>query len=219
MRTSGVPRPSRVSRMTEVREASGPAAGVTEDSDAVALLGATVRAARKQLDLSVQALAQSAGVSLGLVSQLERGLGNPSLHTIHRIAAALGMSVTRLLEPPVEELVVVRADRPHVLPPAAGTPDDGQAVRELLSPRGETAIQLIRTTLPPTFTNEARPFRHLGTETVTVLSGRLHITHGDRHIDLGPGDTATYGCSTPHWWANGHDGETVVLGAVAPSER
>lgn len=204
--------------MTEVRETSvEPAA--SDEGDAVALLGATVKAARKQLDLSVQGLAQRAGVSLGLVSQLERGLGNPSLHSIQRLASALGISVTRLLEPPAEELVVVRAGRPHVLPPAPGTPDDGQAVRELLSPRGETAIQLIRTTLPPAFTNVERPFRHLGTETVTVLSGRLHITHGDRQIDLGPGDTATYGCSTPHWWANGHDGETVVLGAVAPSER
>lgn len=204
--------------MTDARETSG-AHAPSEDADTVAMLGATVRAARKQLDLSVQALAQRAGVSLGLVSQLERGLGNPSLHSIQRLASALGVSVTRLLEPPVEELVVVRAGRPHVLPLAPGTPDDGQAVRELLSPRGETAIQLIRTTLPPAFTNVERPFRHLGTETVTVLSGVLHITHGDREIELSAGDTATYGCSTPHWWANGHDGETVVLGAVAPSER
>ncbi len=188
--------------MTEVRETSVVTAA-SDEGDTVALLGATVKAARKQLDLSVQGLAQRAGVSLGLVSQLERGLGNPSLHSIQRLASALGVSVTRLLEPPAEELVVVRAGRPH----------------ELLSPRGETAIQLIRTTLPPQFTNVERPFRHLGTETVTVLSGRLHITHGDRQIDLEPGDTATYGCSTPHWWANGHDGETVVLGAVAPSER
>ena len=38
-------------------------------------------------------------------------------------------------------------------------------------------------------------------------------------MELRAGDTVTYGCSAPHWWANGHDGETVVLGAVTPFER
>ena len=58
-----------------------------------------------------------------------------------------------------------------------------------------------------------------------VASGTAtsYVGVGERTADgrwtLEPGDTATYGCSTPHWWANAHDGETVVLGAVAPSER
>jgi len=190
-----------------------------EDSAGVAAVGATVRTARKRLDLSVQALSQRAGVSFGLVSQLERGLGNPSLQSLQRLAGALGLPVAQLLEPPVEGIVVVPADRRYRLPADPEAPAGAQAVRELLSPRGESAIQLIRTTLPAGFSNEQRPFRHLGTETVTVVSGALVIEHGERRLTLGAGDTATYGTSTPHWWANGHDAETVVLGAVTPFER
>ncbi len=88
----------------------------------------------------------------------------------------------------------------------------------LLTPRNQSTIQLIRSTIPPGFSNEASPFRHLGTEVVTVESGSLLVVHGERRVVLGPGDSATYVCSTPHWWANESDGVTRVLGAVTPFE-
>lgn len=193
--------------------------GLDDEQVAVIALGQAIRTSRKRLGLSVQGLAQRAGVSLGLVSQLERGLGNPSLHSIRRLAAALGLPVSQLLDEPGGDLVVVPAGRRYALPALPDVPIDEQAVRELLSPRSETMIQVIRTTLPPGFSNEQRPFRHIGTESVTVVSGHLVVAHGERRVELDPGDTATYGCSTTHWWANGADEETVVLGSVTPFER
>ncbi|MEV8025337.1 XRE family transcriptional regulator [Microbacterium sp. NPDC080220] len=191
----------------------------SDESRTVHSLGAAIRDARRRLGLSVQALAERAGVSLGLVSQLERGMGNPSLLSIQRLAGALGVPVGQLLEEPAGDLAVVTADRRHVMPTAPGVPRDAQAVRELLTPRGEPMLQLIRSTLPPGFSNEDRPFRHIGTECVTVESGVLVVVQGDQRIELHAGDTVTYGCSESHWWANGHDDVTVVLGAVTPFER
>ncbi|WP_448256518.1 helix-turn-helix domain-containing protein [Microbacterium aurum] len=190
-----------------------------DQSRAVEALGAAVRGGRRRLGLSVQALAERAGVSFGLVSQLERGLGNPSLQSIQRLATALGLPIGQLLDAPIDDLAVVPAGRRYLMPPATGAPADQQAVRELLTPRGESALQLIRSTLPPGFSNEERPFRHIGTETVTVESGVLIVAQGERRVVLSAGDTVTYGCSEPHWWANGDDGPTVVLGAVTPFER
>ncbi|MCK6068111.1 MULTISPECIES: helix-turn-helix domain-containing protein [Microbacterium] len=190
-----------------------------DESRAVQTLGAAVRDARRRLGLSVQALSERAGVSFGLVSQLERGLGNPSLQSIQRLAGALGVPAGQLLDEPAGDLAVVPAERRHVMPPAPGLPRDQQAVRELLTPRGEAMLQLIRSTLPPGFTNEQRPFRHIGTECVTVESGVLVVAQSDRRVELHAGDTVTYRCSEAHWWANGHDGVTVVLGAVTPFER
>jgi transcriptional regulator with XRE-family HTH domain len=191
----------------------------SDDALAVSTLGGTVRFTRKRLGLSVQSLADSAGVSFGLVSELERGLGNPSLQSMRRIASALGLSVTQLLESPTEAVTLVPADRRHTLAAPTDAGGSPQAVRELLTPRGESAIQLIRSTLPPGFTNERRPFRHIGTECVTVEKGALVVVHGGVRLELGVGDTVTYVCSAPHWWANGHDAETVVLGAVTPLEN
>ncbi|TLP96794.1 helix-turn-helix domain-containing protein [Nesterenkonia salmonea] len=189
------------------------------DNGALAL-GMAVRSTRSRLGLSVQALAHRAGVSLGSISQIERGLGNPSLQSIQRIAHALGVSASQLLEPPADELAVVQADKRHVLK----NPEDQRegrvaAVRELLSPPADSRIQFIRTVLPVGFSNEGRPYRHIGTESITVLEGQLLVTHGDRQETLGVGDSATYGCSAPHWWANIADTETTVLGASTPIER
>lgn len=192
----------------------------TADDDAqVAGLGAAVKNARRRLDLSIAELAQAAGVSLGLVSQLERGMGNPSLGTISKIATALGLTVSQLLEEPGSDFAVVRAGARYAIPldPAVAASD--QVERALLTPRGESMLQLIRSTLPVGFSNETRPFRHIGTEVVTVLSGRLLIAHGEQRSVLEPGDSATYGCSSSHWWANAADEPTEVLGAVSPFER
>ncbi|GAB2991867.1 MAG TPA: XRE family transcriptional regulator [Actinotalea caeni] len=192
---------------------------VPDDDAQVAGLGAAVKAARKRLDLSIAELAQTAGVSLGFVSQLERGIGNPSLATISKLAAALGLTVSQLLEEPASDFAVVRAGARYSIPTDPRLPAAEQVVRELLTPRGESMLQVIRSTLPVGFSNEGRPFRHIGTEAVTVLQGTLVVVHGERRTELGPGDTATYGCSAPHWWANGADEPTVVLGAVSPFER
>lgn len=192
---------------------------LTEERRMVAELGAAVRAGRRRLELSVQGLADRAGVSLGFVSQLERGMGNPSLQSIQRIAQALGVPAAQLLDGPNEDIAIVRADRRHLLPAITGEPLARQPVRELLSPRGQTLLQLIRTTLPPGFTNEGRPYRHLATESVTVERGRLRLVHGTTDVVLEQGDTATYSCSTSHWWANAADEPTIVVGAVTPVER
>lgn len=182
----------------------------------LAAVGALVKVERRRRGLTVQQLSRLAGVSFGIVSELERGKGNPTFETLHRLARALEVPLPTLLSTRGGDEAVVRADeRLHL-------PDNGAGavapVRELLTPRFQTNLQVIRSTLPPGFSNEGRPFRHLGTETVVVERGRLVVVHGERRVELAEGDAMTYGCSTPHWWSNGHDGVTVVLGAVTPIE-
>lgn len=61
-------------------------------------LGATVRARRLEpgLDLSQDALAARAGVSVSHLSKLENGEVNPTWGTVRQIAAALELSVAEL---------------------------------------------------------------------------------------------------------------------------
>jgi len=61
-------------------------------------LGARVRAERKRLKLSQEALARRADVSMNVVARLERGVINdPHVTTLSAVAAALGVPVSTLL--------------------------------------------------------------------------------------------------------------------------
>lgn len=61
-------------------------------------LGAAVRARRTEpdVDLSQEALAEKAGVTVTHLSRLENGEINPTWGTMRQIAAALGLSVAEL---------------------------------------------------------------------------------------------------------------------------
>ncbi|MGA4668828.1 helix-turn-helix domain-containing protein [Propionibacteriaceae bacterium Y1923] len=177
-------------------------------------LGAAVRRARQRLGLSVEGLAEQSGVSTGQISQVERGLANPSLKTMDKVATALGTTVASLLSRTSPEgVTVVRSDQRTDLP----LPDQPEGYRrELLTPPGLAALQVIRTVLPEGYTNQDSPYRHLGYESVTVLQGRLQVVVGTTSVVVEAGDTINYECSTAHYWANAHPGETIVQGCVIP---
>ena len=62
-----------------------------------ASLGARIRAARQELDLSVAALAENSDVSRRMLTQIELGQANPSIATLDRIAAGLGTTFAALM--------------------------------------------------------------------------------------------------------------------------
>ncbi len=59
-------------------------------------LGAAVRQLRAKRGLTQEALAQDAGITVGHLSMVERGLANPTWGTITAIATALGASVVEV---------------------------------------------------------------------------------------------------------------------------
>jgi transcriptional regulator with XRE-family HTH domain len=93
-------------------------------------LGERVRAVRKARDLSQEALARDAGVSLNLVNKLERGVvTDPHYSTLSGIAGALGMTVEQLVEEPV---LAGKAKAPRETGPQAGRrPNSAQVVASL----------------------------------------------------------------------------------------
>ena len=60
-------------------------------------VGHVVRRYRDQAGLSQEKLAEKADLSAVFISQVERGVGNASLDTLHRIARALGVRLRDLV--------------------------------------------------------------------------------------------------------------------------
>ncbi len=63
----------------------------------IQVMGENVRALRQSLSLSQEELAFRAGVDRTYISQIERGVGNPSVLVLVKIAATLGVGLQELL--------------------------------------------------------------------------------------------------------------------------
>ncbi|AKU90098.1 helix-turn-helix domain-containing protein [Vulgatibacter incomptus] len=73
-------------------------------------LGRQILAVRREAGLTQAELANRAGVSNEFLSRIENGTGIPSLETIGRLAAALGLPACQLF-PPAEDLGGAAASR------------------------------------------------------------------------------------------------------------
>ena len=56
-------------------------------------LGKAIRQLREERDMTQEALAQDAGITVGHMSMIERGHSNPTWATVTAIAIALGTSI------------------------------------------------------------------------------------------------------------------------------
>jgi transcriptional regulator with XRE-family HTH domain len=62
------------------------------------ILGKNLRAARKRLSLTQEQVAERSGVQAGEVSRIERGLRDPQVSTVEKLAAAVELPPGRLFD-------------------------------------------------------------------------------------------------------------------------
>jgi transcriptional regulator with XRE-family HTH domain len=181
----------------------------------VADLGQRLRTARSGR-FTVKELAGAAGVSAGIISEVERGQGNPSFRTLYRISQALGLRVGDLLSEESSRQMetaqmVRRSQRKHL------QLGDNGLQWQLLTPNLQGKLEVLKTAVPPGFTNQEAPFEHEGEECVYLLGGQaLQINVSGTTYTLEQGDAITYDSALTHWYRNPTDGEAIVLGVVTP---
>jgi XRE family transcriptional regulator, regulator of sulfur utilization len=61
-------------------------------------LGKAIRELRQERGASLKTLAGEAGITLNMLSLIERGEGNPTWATVGEIATALGLSIPELAQ-------------------------------------------------------------------------------------------------------------------------
>ena len=200
------------------QHAGGPAgrpADRSADPQVVASVAATVRRLRHGRGLSAEQLAGRAGVSKGALVALENATANPNLATLVRIADALGVSVSTLVEQ--------HASRPvQVTDAAAAEPlwrgPGGGTARLLLTTPTTAPVELWRWHLPAGEAYDCHPHPAGIVETITVLSGDAVIVVDDREYRAGAGMTVTFAADAPHAYrAGGADGAELLMTVHLPA--
>jgi transcriptional regulator with XRE-family HTH domain len=189
-------------------------------------LGEVIRGRRKGR-FTVEELSERAGVSSGLISQIERGKGNPSFKTMQRLAAALEAPLGVLFQDDAlpaaayssgadqteresRRMVVRRDARKRLLFP------NESMVWELLTPDLNRTLEMLRAVVPPDYDTREVPFAHAGEECVHIVRGKVEVHLGEQTFSLEAGDTITYDSSVPHWWRNLGGTEAEVISACTP---
>lgn len=190
---------------------------MTSSSNAAAMkesLGELLREARSGR-FTIEELAQLASVSAGRISQIERGIANPSFETLWRLATALEVPIASLFpDDGAEQGLVVRTHERRRLE----IPHDG-LVYEMLTPDGQGSLEILLLSIPPGYDGAARKaLTHRGEKFFHVLTGTLLVGVGGRSITLEVGDSITFDASEPHFVANrGRDTVRIQIVVTPPS--
>ncbi|WP_459249359.1 helix-turn-helix domain-containing protein [Streptomyces youssoufiensis] len=156
------------------------------------MLGVNVRALRGERGLSLSEVARRSGVAKSALSQLESGLGNPTIQTVFSLANALQVPVSDLLaEPAPPDVLLVRSAGLEVLRSRAV---DLRMLRRI-EPRGGV-LELYDQRVRPGARQHSNG--HPGREHVVVTQGVLRVGPPSDPYELGPGDYVCLPGSQPH---------------------
>jgi transcriptional regulator with XRE-family HTH domain len=171
---------------------------VDADQELIAAqIAARVRAGRAERRWTLDELAARSGVSRRLIVQIEQADANPSLATLLKLAAALGVPLTELLvgQPQDRPVAVVSGQDAMTL---WSTPAGGAA--RLLVSHGP--LELWTWTLQPGDRRTSQPHRPGALELLSVQTGTVRLEVGDAHVDVPAGDSAWFDATHPHAYGN-----------------
>lgn len=207
---------SRQPRKLRPRGPSSPAVETApEGTELSEMFGDEVRQLRKARDMKLAELSEKTGLSVGYLSQVERGISSPSIKALHSISRALGVTISWFFSDAgsakiSERRFIVRADRRRSLRFEGGITD------ELLSPNLSGALELLRCTFEPGASSGDEPYTHRGEEAGIIVSGSLELWLGDEHFVLREGDSFTFPSDRPHKYKNTGDTRAIVIWAITP---
>lgn len=174
-------------------------------------LGRAIREARHRRGATLAEIATVAEVSVSLLSQVERGLADPSLDSLRAISRALGTTPFRLLSDRTNRCVVVRRDAGRKI-----ALDDRGGWSELLTTWDGSAFEVSRWSIEPGAATQREPRGHAGEEAMFVLSGSAAIEVGDETYSVGEGDIVVYDARLPHRITAQPDGRLIALFVTCP---
>lgn len=186
------------------------------DKSADLWLGQQLRVLRRGRGLSLVELADRTGLSIGNISQIERGVSSPSVRSLKKLSEALQISVGDLFQetdlPPASELnyIVRRKTRPLLRLGANGLQ------KELLTPTTPGALQMLMVTIAPGGSSGPDHYTHRGEESGLVLAGSLELWIENECFILQEGDTFRFKSTQPHRFANASANTTRVLWVTTP---
>jgi len=174
-------------------------------------LGARLRASRRAQGLTIEQVADATRLTKGFISRIERDETSPSVATLLTLCQVLSLSVGSLFEA-AETEVVALDDAPLINMGGNG------AIERLVTPRGQSRVQVLRSTLQPGADGGDELYTiNCDVEVVHVVSGQMAVEFSEKTVPLSAGDTLTFSGREPHTWRNPGSVAAEVIWTLVPA--
>ena len=180
--------------------------------------GEKLRQVREHRGYTLKVVAQRAGVSESLVSQIERNHVSPAIDTLLALADVLDINLEYLFEE-------YRKKRPvHIIraESRASVKEDEVVYEELArpeSPTGEESTESYIIKIPAGSHTHHGSFGHIGREIGLVLKGRAKFTYAGQEYILEEGDSVSFPAGAPHIIYNIGQVPLEAIWVVTPPQR
>ena len=179
-------------------------------------IGRQIRELRRIKRFTLQQLADSIGVSVSYLSQVERSRTALPIGTLKRICDSLGVHISWFFPAvplgagPERDFIVRSQNRRRMSYSGIGISD------ELLSPNLSGPLELLMCTIDPG--TDSGEYSHHGSEAGLVIAGSMELWIDGTAFLLSEGDSFSFESSRPHRYRNGGDVPTKVLWVITPPQ-
>ena len=170
-------------------------------------VGKRLNILRQERGLSIRTLAAKSGLAVNTLSLIENGKTSPSVSTLHQLAIALQIPITRFFDPPVEKEKVLfsRPDERRKLQ------FNNTTLEDLGTCLPNWAVQPMLVTLKPGAGSGDHDIVHTGYEFAYCLEGTIHYQVQDDTYELCTGCSLLFEAHLPHQWTNISDVDARLL--------
>ena len=162
------------------------------------IIGKNLNSIRKQKNLSLDKVAELTGVSKGMLAQIEKGVSNPTVTTLWKIATGLNCSFSYFMEEESNEIFYVSH---NVIKPIIES-DGKMRVYPLFTFDNSRRFEVFTIELEPGCNHQSLPHNEGIEEYVVVTSGEMEVIIEDSTYELTYGDAIRYFANKPHCYKN-----------------
>lgn len=177
-------------------------------------IGSRILDARRALGLQQKQLAEKAGLTPSLVSQIERDRVSPSLNTLRKLAGALGVSLSQFFEEPMDDHIKIVRKSEHSVLSFEGSSERWTILAAGLV-RGK--IRAVVATLAPgerSGSGDKIVVERGQMKLCYVIRGAIEILYNGKTYGMEAGDSAYLDGGVNHSWANPGRARARVLWVI-----
>ncbi len=181
-------------------------------------IGLKAKELRDKHGITLKELSEQTNLSVGYLSQFERGINTIAIDSLNKIASVYNVELSYFFpESSSEKKSIILKSYEQKLLDVLG---NDYIVKPLFHQENRKTFSMyprIIEILPRLESEEIQIYSHDGEEFVYVLEGILTLFYGNEIHHLYPGDSAYYSSKVEHNWDNETNNTTKIISVSSPN--